>query len=117
MKSIRTNLSSTNTLPIKISVVIIYLVGAVIFAMLGISCIWREMFGVICPGCGYTHALLSALQFDFDDAWEYHPLFWTFPFIVLFFIKDGKVFKNEKLNVSVLCLGLILFIIVWIVRL
>ena len=38
-------------------------------------CIFKNLFGVECWGCGITRAIFSALHFHFYDAWEYNPLF------------------------------------------
>ncbi len=38
-------------------------------------CPFRALFGVACPGCGMTRALLSAVFSDFKTAFAYHPLF------------------------------------------
>jgi hypothetical protein len=38
-------------------------------------CIFKNLFGVECWGCGITRAVFSALHFRFQDAWEYNPLF------------------------------------------
>lgn len=38
-------------------------------------CIFTNIFGVECWGCGITRAIFSVLHFHFYDAWEYNPLF------------------------------------------
>lgn len=38
-------------------------------------CPFRYVFGVSCPGCGMTRALLAAVFSDFETAFSYHPLF------------------------------------------
>lgn len=38
-------------------------------------CPFRYFFGVSCPGCGMTRALLAAVRSDFETAFSYHPLF------------------------------------------
>ncbi len=43
------------------------------------------LFGVPCPGCGMSRALLCALRLDFAGAFHYHPLFWIVPPAVLYF--------------------------------
>lgn len=54
----------------------------VFFAVIGIlvllyHCPFRYFFGIACPGCGMTRALLSALRLDLAAAFAYHPL-WPF---------------------------------------
>jgi hypothetical protein len=36
-------------------------------------CLVRAVFGISCPGCGITHALLAVLRFDFGAAWRANP--------------------------------------------
>ena len=38
-------------------------------------CIFTNVFGVECWGCGITRAIFSALHLRFCDAWEYNRLF------------------------------------------
>ena len=37
-------------------------------------CIFTNVFGVECWGCGITRAIFSALYFRFAEAWEYNRL-------------------------------------------
>lgn len=83
-----------------------------IFYKYNIGCIWKKIFGIICPGCGYTRALLCILKLDFKKAFYYHPLFWTIPFLIYCFIGNSNKVKNIILIMIVL-----LFIVVWIYRL
>jgi hypothetical protein len=36
-------------------------------------CLWRALFGVPCPGCGMTRALLSLACGDLRAAWRFNP--------------------------------------------
>ena len=47
------------------------------------GCPFRFFFGISCPGCGMTRALLAALRLDFAAAFSYHPLFFLLPFFLL----------------------------------
>lgn len=38
------------------------------------GCPFRFFFGISCPGCGMTRALLAALRLDFAAAFSYHPV-------------------------------------------
>ena len=44
-----------------------------------IPCVFNELMGVNCPGCGITRMFLSLLEFDFKSAFYYNP----FLFIVI----------------------------------
>lgn len=37
-------------------------------------CLFKNVFGVECWGCGITRAIFSALYLRFADAWEYNHL-------------------------------------------
>lgn len=37
-------------------------------------CLFRNLFGTECYGCGMTRALFSLLHLDFGAAWEYNRL-------------------------------------------
>lgn len=63
-----------------------------------IPCLFREVTGYLCPGCGVTRMCLSMLQLDFAAAFSYNPaLFLLLPiFAVIFvpyvagYIRSGK---------------------------
>jgi hypothetical protein len=37
-------------------------------------CPFKNIFGINCPGCGITHALISALHLHFKEAFNYNRL-------------------------------------------
>ncbi len=52
-------------------------------------CIFTNIFGVECWGCGITRAIFSALYFRFAEAWEYNRLVAiVFPLLVFEWIKS-----------------------------
>lgn len=70
----------------------------------GISCVFRWLFGIRCPGCGMTHAALALLRLDFAAAFAYHPMVFSVPLLYLYVLTDGHVFKNKRLNIAVIIL-------------
>jgi uncharacterized membrane protein len=58
-------------------------VGACIAIIFVLGCPFKWITGIPCPGCGMTHAFLAAAQFDFANAFLYHPLF---PLVLLCFL-------------------------------
>ena len=51
-------------------------------------CIYTNITGKNCYGCGMTRALMHILHFDFTAAWAYNKLaFAVFPLIALFYLK------------------------------
>ncbi len=81
------------------SLILLACVAAVaLLYVTGIGCPVRYILGVECPGCGITHALADCLRLDFAAAFRHNPMVFLLPPLFLWFIKDGKVFKNERLN-------------------
>lgn len=87
-------------LKVKISVLIVLFLAVFLMYLLKIPCIFKAVTGLECLGCGMTRAVLSALEFDFKSAFSYHIMFWSVPLFVLLIFKDGRIFKNKHLNLS-----------------
>lgn len=52
-------------------------------------CLYTNIFGVECWGCGITRAIFSALYLRFTEAWEYNRLVTiVFPLLVFEWIKS-----------------------------
>ena len=101
----------------KYAVVFCYAAAYLLTSRFEMGCIWKKVIGLPCPGCGYSRALLAAAKLDFVAAWQFHPLFWLFPLLILLFIKDGRIFQLEKANRILVILIALLFAIVWVIRL
>lgn len=82
--------------------------------LLNITCPILFLFGIPCPTCGVSRALLSLLNTDFDLYFYYHPLALPLLFAVLSII-HLRQFKRKKvaftLAMSVLTLNLILYVL------
>lgn len=83
-----------------------------------ITCVFFDVFGIPCPGCGMSRALFSLLQLDFKAAFMYHPLIFVMPFIGGYIIKNRYLQtsydKNFPKFIKITCL---MFIILYIIRL
>lgn len=95
----------------------IYFVLYLISHFTGIRCIWKTLFKIVCPGCGYTRAVLNMYRLDLSEAWKYHPMFWSSFIIVAYFVFEGEVFKNKIVNRVIGWLIIIGFLVVWVSRL
>lgn len=75
-----------------------YLAFVFIWWWLGLPCIWKALFGIICPGCGMTRATLAVLRFDLLDALRLHPMVWSMPILYLYFLFDKGLFRKKAAN-------------------
>lgn len=96
---------------------LVYLGVVALLYTSGISCLYQHLFGVCCPGCGMTRALLAALRLDFKTAFSYHPMFWSVPLLYLYFWLDNGIFLRRSWNTILLCGIGVGFLINWIVNL
>lgn len=99
----------------KLAIVLAYIAIYFTAQFTHIYCIWKFFFKMPCPGCGFTRALAAAVRLDFAKAFYYHPMFWSFPLIVVFFL-FGERIKSKKFEYIMLSVA-VMFFIVWIVRL
>ena len=78
----------------------------------GIRCIFLHFFGIPCPGCGMTRALLSVLRFDFAAAFHFHPLIYAMPYVLYYvmFPVNGRVHRVILSGIGILA------IIIWVLR-
>lgn len=75
----------------KLFFIVLLGIGYLISSVSGIGCIWRHFFGIQCPGCGFTRSILCALHLDFTSAFHFHPMFWSFPFMGIYFLIGDRV--------------------------
>ena len=105
--------------------------GILLLATLGLffentpPCIFYELTGLLCPGCGSGRFMLALLHFDFYAAFRYNPLLFIFsPFLAYYtaklyiafvFGKDVLPFpqiKNSWFGIT----AAIIIIAYWILR-
>lgn len=63
-----------------------------------IPCVYKTLFGIPCPGCGMSHAVLAALRLDFREAFRQHAMFWSMPLVFLLIFFNGKLFPRKWMN-------------------
>lgn len=82
-------------------------------------CPFRYFFGISCPGCGMTRALLAAVFSDFETAFSYHPLFpMLIPvgvYIVLYVFFGMRV-PSRRQNAYLILIAVVM-ILVYVLRL
>lgn len=80
--------------------IFVYILLCIIFILSILKiyyCPLKYFFGLSCPTCGLTRAILYALQFNFSKAFYYH-LFWPFVIIgfIIYLLYDFKIIKINK---------------------
>ncbi len=110
---------------IQVIVSMLFLVAGIVLYVLfftitdiGIPCIFHEITGMLCPGCGMTHAMSSIIQRDFLEAFSYNALSLTIcPLIIMYFmlraLKYIKTGHEEFSFIEILFLIICLVICVW----
>lgn len=98
--------------------IIFFLAVSGIILLVFYHCPFLYFFGIPCPGCGMTRALLSAVRFDFREAFYYHPLFGVvIVFIIYMLLKcTGKIKVSREAENKLLLAVSMLFIAVYIIR-
>ena len=81
---------------------------------IGIPCIFRSITGMLCPGCGMTHALSSIAQGKLLEAMRYNALSLTVcPFIAVFLLV--KAYKYIKTGQEDFSIAEVVFLIICLV--
>lgn len=91
------------------------IIGALLIRLSGGCPIYR-IFHIECLLCGMFHACLSAMQFDLNRAFSFHPMFWSVPILALYIVFEGKLFKNKTVNILVIILLAIGFLANWVLK-
>lgn len=65
-------------------------------------CLFKNLLGTECWGCGITRAVLSVMYLDFSGAWEYnHFVVVVFPLLVYLWVRWLRsTYKQLKNNTS-----------------
>ncbi|OGV37864.1 MAG: hypothetical protein A2X48_08235 [Lentisphaerae bacterium GWF2_49_21] len=53
-------------------------------------CLWKNITGIPCPGCGMTRACTAVFHLDLQSAFQHHPLFLIIPFLAYLFLFPGS---------------------------
>ena len=88
--------------------VLLYLYFTAEGAGAGIPCVFHQVTGLYCSGCGASRALRSVLHFDFYQALRYNAVLTVaLPFIAVYFgglgvsyIRFGKDKISEKISMK-----------------
>ena len=75
----------------NIQVVLAIILFYTFFHIIGIGCPILFVTGIPCLACGMTRAWGAVLQFHFQDAISYHPLFFLGPLIVSAILFENRI--------------------------
>lgn len=100
----------------KIILLALLLTYTISLKIIGITCPIYELFHLPCLTCGMTRAMIACLHFDFKLALTYHPLVFTLPIILFYFLNDFKL-ASKKPHCQILLVIAIAFIINWLCEL
>ncbi|MWV46306.1 DUF2752 domain-containing protein [Paenibacillus sp. HJL G12] len=72
-----------------------------------VPCIFHELTGLYCPGCGITRVVLSLLSLDVVQAFRYNPLVFTLiPLYTMYGIAHKR--KRKRIGNAIMAVMLIL---------
>ncbi|MNI62774.1 hypothetical protein D3C73_1181070 [compost metagenome] len=74
---------------------------------IGIPCVFHELTGLYCPGCGITRALLSLLTLDVYQGFRYNPLVFV---ILPLYITYTMATKNQMRRISKVIMTVMLIV-------
>lgn len=81
------------------------------------NCIIKLTIGYPCPGCGMSRAVFALIQFDFVKAFQYNPLVFFLPIVIIGIAFQHTRFIKKAFNNKWVCISLIgLILIVYILR-
>lgn len=91
------------------------IIYCIVLRIFEITCPIKYLTGISCPGCGMTRAVQNAMNFKFNIAFYYHPLWILLPIIVImlygFYLKKMR----KTFNIALIVITMI-FIFVYLVR-
>ncbi|MGN0182228.1 MAG: DUF2752 domain-containing protein [Candidatus Ornithomonoglobus sp.] len=101
----------------KLIFVVVCCILYVILWVTHYQCVFLKYLHVICPGCGMMRATHEILRLNFREAFEYHPMVYSLPVLLLYVLKAGKPFKNMFINYGVLTLIALGFLLNYVIKL
>ena len=84
-----------------IVLIVIFLIYAILIIRfdIGIPCVFYEITGLYCPGCGITRLCLSLFEGDIYQAFRYNPIiFIDLPILFILFVLNIFFKKNKNIK-------------------
>lgn len=101
-------------------IVVIIMAILLIHGKIAIACVFYEITGLYCPGCGITRSILSLIDGNIYQAFRYNPIiFIDIPLIMItsiidFIYKDNK--KVKKVTNVIYIMLLIITLVFGVLR-
>ena len=95
-----------NTKTVKIGIILFFLLLCYYFLnqkfSIGIPCIFHEITGFYCPGCGVTKLTFSLLELDFYQAFRANPLIFILLILaIIYYLIKIILNKLFKINITI----------------
>lgn len=108
-----------STWPMLLFIIVIYY-SVIHLSRSSTSCVYQNIFGIPCPGCGMTRSYKAFLHADFEQAFYYHPLFLLVPIVIILVGYQFYLIKKKRRHSGwiegILFVIVILFIAVYVYR-
>ena len=79
----------------------------------GITCVFLELFGIPCPGCGMTRAFRALARLEFGQACRHNVMIFFMPYVAAYVLFDFK----HRAHIVVLSIIAGIAIINWFIKL
>ena len=68
---------------------------------IGIPCVFHELTGLYCPGCGITRLLFSLLELNFFQAFRSNPLVFILLILIILSLILKLILKRFNINLTI----------------
>lgn len=96
-----------NVIKLNLILLLIFIIYYIVNIKTGlfIPCVFHEITGLKCPGCGITHMLFALINFNFKEAFFYNPLvFIYFPLLIFYYFYMLYLYiynKKDKILIKI----------------
>lgn len=106
---------------IGILIILFLMVLFLYFLKLPVPCLFHELTGLLCPGCGITRMFVSIFKLDFVSAFNYNKLLFIYLILGIIYVNYYIVcyifkFKIFKINDTIIKILLVITILFGIIR-
>ena len=90
---------------VKIGIILFFLLICYYFLNqkldIGIPCIFHELTGLYCPGCGITRLLFSLFELNFYQAFRSNPLVFILLILSIFYLLIKVILKIFNISITI----------------